>query len=86
MPCWQVFEEQDDAYRESVIPPRCGARVSVEAGVTFGWERYTGELGLRIGVDRFGVSAPAGQLAEMFGLTPPQVLSQVREYLKDTTM
>ncbi|MCW8139386.1 MAG: transketolase, partial [Planctomycetota bacterium] len=72
LPCWEVFEEQEPAYREAVLPPACGARVSIEAGVTFGWERYTGELGLRIGVDRFGASAPASTLAEHFGLSPGQ--------------
>ncbi|MBX3468077.1 MAG: transketolase [Planctomycetes bacterium] len=81
LPCWEVFEEQEPAYREAVLPPACGARVSIEAGVTFGWERYTGELGLRVGVDRFGASAPAGALAEHFGLSPGQVLQRVREYL-----
>jgi len=82
LPCWEVFEAQDAAYRESVIPPRTGARVSIEAGVTFGWERYTGELGLRIGVDGFGASAPAPTLAEHYGLTPAKALARVRDYLK----
>jgi transketolase len=82
LPCWEVFDAQDAAYRESVLPPRCGACVSIEAGVTFGWERYTGELGLRIGVDTFGASAPASALTEHFGLSPGQVLQRVRDYLQ----
>jgi transketolase len=83
MPSFEVFAAQPQDYREQVLPPRCGARVSIEAGVTFGWERWVGELGLSIGVDSFGASAPAGALAEHFGLTPGQVLQRVRAYLKD---
>ncbi len=86
LPCWEAFDRQGEAYREAVLPPSCGARVSIEAGVTYGWERYTGDLGLRIGIDRFGASAPDTDLAELFGLTPKQVLSRVREYLKDSVL
>lgn len=84
LPCWEVFEEQDAEYRDRVLPPACGARVSLEAAATFGWERYTGPLGLRLGLDRFGASAPAGALAEHFGLAPGQVLDRVRSYLART--
>ncbi len=84
LPCWELFEEQELAYREATIPPRCGARVSIEAGVTFGWERYTGEMGLRLGIDTFGASAPMGALAEEFGLTPAKVLTKVRAYVGET--
>ncbi len=84
LPCWELFEAQPLAWREQVIPPRCGARVSLEAGVTFGWERYTGELGLRIGVDAFGASAPAEHLAVRYGLDAPSVLARVRAYLAET--
>ena len=80
---WEVFEDQDEAWREQVLPARCGARVSLEAGRTFGWERYTGDLGLRIGVDRFGASAPDTDLAEELGLSTPRVLERVRAYLVD---
>ena len=83
LPSWEVFEAQDEAWREQVLPARCGARVSIEAGITSGWERYTGDLGLRIGIDRFGASAPDTALAEHFGLTGPQVLAKVRAYLRD---
>ena len=83
LPSWEVFEAQDETWREEVLPGRCGARVSLEAGVTFGWERYTGDLGLRIGIDRFGASAPDTDLAQAFGLTVPQVQARVRAYLRD---
>jgi transketolase len=85
LPCWEAFERQDPAYKEQVLPERCGTRVSIEAGVTFGWDRYTGDMGLRIGVDAFGASAPASVLAEHYGLTPGQVLSKVRAYLDAAT-
>ena len=62
MPCWELFAEQDAAYRESVLPRARWQRVSVEAGVTFGWREYIGDRGIAIGIDRFGASAP-GEVA-----------------------
>lgn len=85
-PCWEVFEEQDADYQESVLPPSCGARVSIEAGVTFGWDRYTGSLGIKIGIDRFGASAPYADLQKIFGLTTEQVVARLRTYLSDSTI
>ncbi|MFL6845869.1 MAG: transketolase [Allosphingosinicella sp.] len=68
MPCWSLFDAQDEAYRADLLAP--GAlRVSIEAGVTLGWERYTGLDGLRFGLDRFGASAPAEDLFRRFGFT-----------------
>ena len=58
MPSWELFALQDLAYREQVLPPAVTARVSIEAGVTAGWERWVGDRGRAIGVDRFGASAP----------------------------
>ena len=72
----QLFDEQDAAYRENLIPPDT-LRVSIEAGTTFGWERYTGESGLNIGIDRFGASAPADALFEKFGLTAGAIVPQI---------
>ena len=86
LPCWEVFDAQDEDYRDSVIPPRCGARISLEAGVTLGWDRYTGSMGLKIGVDTFGASAPLSALAEHFSLSPGQVLQRVRGYLEASTI
>ena len=85
MPCTAAFDAQDAAYREDILPDvsnRDILRVSIEAGTTFGWERYTGLHGLRIGLDRFGASAPAADLYEKFGLTVPKILSRVLEQLK----
>jgi transketolase len=81
LPCWELFSEQDDAYRDEVLPPSVHARVSIEAGVTFGWERWVGEAGTSIGVDRFGASAPYQRIYEELGLTPEAVVDAVRRLI-----
>jgi len=85
MPSTELFDAQPDAYREDILPDvsnREILRVSIEAGTTFGWERYTGLHGLRIGIDRFGVSAPAKDAYEYFGLTPEAVATRVLDHMK----
>jgi transketolase len=85
MPSTELFDAQPDAYREDILPDvsnREILRVSIEAGTTFGWERYTGLHGLRIGIDRFGVSAPAKDAYEFFGLTPEAVATRVLDHMK----
>ena len=77
MPSWHLFSEQDDAYRESVLPAEVTARVLVEAGSTFGWSRWTGG-GRSVGLDRFGASAPAEVLYERFGITAEAVVQAVK--------
>ena len=81
MPCWSLFDRQDVAYREEVLPAGLQARVAVEAGVTFGWERYTGGLdrGAVVGIDRFGASAPAVDLRKEYGMTVEHVLEKARK-------
>ena len=81
LPCWELFEEQNAAYRDEVLPPAVRARVSIEAGVTFGWERWVGEHGASIGVDRYGASAPAPRIFEELGLTADAVADAVRSLL-----
>lgn len=81
MPCWENFDEQDSAYRDSVLPPSVSARVSVEAGITFGWEKYIGSKGKSVGIDSFGASGPAEQLFEHFGITAPRVADAVKSLL-----
>ncbi|MFN2100866.1 transketolase [Altererythrobacter sp. MF3-039] len=76
MVCFELFDEQDESYRNEVIGHDV-LRVSIEAGTTFGWERYTGIAGLNIGIDRFGASAPAGDLFEKFGFTAGQIVPQI---------
>ena len=82
MPCWETFEAQDAAYRESVLPAAVGARVSVEAGVTFGWQRWIGDRGVAIGVDRYGASAPGKTVMEKLGLTAQHVADAVRRLIQ----
>jgi transketolase len=77
MPCWSLFDAQDEAYRADVLPHDAGLRVSIEAGTTLGWERYTGIAGLRIGLDRFGASAPAEDLFERFGFTSAAIVPRI---------
>ncbi|MBN8500471.1 MAG: transketolase, partial [Sphingomonadales bacterium] len=75
MPCWELFDAQDAAYRADVLPPDT-LKVSIEAGVTMGWHKYIGD-GLAIGIDRFGASAPADQLYSYFGLTAEAIVPQI---------
>jgi transketolase len=85
LPCWERFEVQDQAYRDSVLPPSVRKRVTVEAGVSMGWERWAGDEGAIIGIDHFGASAPAGTIFREFGFTADRVaeagLAVVREGL-----
>jgi len=78
MPSWRLFMEQDPAYREAVLPPEVRSRVSVEAGTTLGWERWIGDRGASVGIDRFGASAPWTVLYEKFGITTERVVEQAR--------
>ena len=89
MPCTERFDAQPRDYREDILPDvsnREILRVSLEAGTTFGWERYTGLHGLRIGIDRFGVSAPAPDAYAYFGLTPDAVATRVLDFMKQRGM
>jgi len=81
MPCWELFEQQDESYRLSVIP-KIKNRVAIEAMVKFGWERWIGEDGLFIGMHGFGASGSDKQVAEKFGLTLPKVVANIRGWLK----
>ncbi len=81
MPNFIRFGMQEREYRDSVLPPGLKARISVEAGSTLGWVRWVGDEGVSIGLDHFGASAPAGVIAEHFGLTPEAVAERAREYL-----
>jgi transketolase len=85
MPCTERFDAQPWDYREDILPDvsnREILRVSIEAGTTIGWERYTGLHGLRIGIDRFGVSAPAHDAYDHFGLTPEKVATRITDCMK----
>lgn len=81
MPCWELFEEQTAEYRESVLPRDRWQRVSVEAGVTFGWREYIGDRGLAVGIDRFGASAPGELVLEKLGINPENVADTAKRVL-----
>ena len=81
MPSWDLFEAQDDAYREAVLPPHIGARLAVELGATQGWDRYVGARGAVLGIDRFGASAPAQTLLREYGFTVDNVCARARALL-----
>ncbi|MFW5967154.1 MAG: transketolase [Persicimonas sp.] len=81
MPSWEVFEAQDDDYKETVLPSGVPRRLAVEAAATFGWERYVGSEGAIHGVDRFGKSAPAEVNFEKFGFTPEAIAEKARKLL-----
>ncbi len=78
LPCWELFAEQDEAYRDSVLPAAIKARVSVEAAATLGWERYAGPEGANIGMHGFGASAPAKDLMREFGFTPEKIAAAAK--------
>lgn len=77
MPCWEIFESQDEAYKASLIGGDLGIRVSLEAGVELGWHKYIGLDGIAISMDSFGASAPASMLAEEFGFTADRILERI---------
>src|SRR5207244_891727 len=81
MPSWELFDRQDQAYKDSVLPPSVRARVSVEQASTLGWERYVGSTGRAIGMRTFGASAPLKELQKKFGFEPGRVVSAARDLL-----
>lgn len=85
LPCWEVFEEQDQAYRDSVLPPAVTKRVTVEMGSVFGWERYAGTGGAIVGMRTFGASAPLKDLLKLFGFTTDAVYQAAKRQLAGGT-
>ena len=83
LPCWERFEAQDQAYRDAVLPPSVRRRVSIEIGVTLGWDRWVGDEGAIIGLDHFGASAPAGTIFEHFGFTVDRVADVGRRVVRE---
>ena len=80
--CWELFDEQEDSYKKSVIGDSSALKISIEAGVTTGWQKYTGANGLNFGIDRFGESAPGKDVAESLGLVPSKIASSIRNYIQ----
>jgi transketolase len=82
MPCWELFDQQPQSYRDTVLPPIVRARVSIEAAAPFGWERYAGLEGAIIGVTDFGASAPGAVVMAEFGFTPERLVETAKRLLK----
>jgi transketolase len=83
MPSWEIFDRQDASYKETVFPSSVTARVSVEMASTFGWERYVGLKGRKVGMHRFGASAPLKDLLKFFGFTVDAVEGEARKAIAD---
>lgn len=83
MPSWEIFEQQDAAYKESVLPSSVTARVSVEMAATFGWERYVGLKGRKLGMHRFGASAPLKDLLKFFGFSADAVVAEAHKVIAE---
>lgn len=79
--CWELYEEQPQSYKESVLPAKVKARISVEAGSSFGWQKYIGEAGRHIGIDHFGASAPGPKVYEWAGITKTNIINEAKELL-----
>jgi transketolase len=77
IPSWEIFDRQDEEYKNSVLPPEIEVRVSVEAGGTMGWERYVGCQGASVGIERFGASAPGETVLDKLGINPENVANTV---------
>jgi len=84
MPCWELFEAHDDAYRSNVLGPG-SVRVAVEAAVRFGWDQYLGDSGCFIGMSGFGASGPADQLYKHLRITPGAIIAETRALLAFAT-
>ncbi|RYF95167.1 MAG: transketolase, partial [Chitinophagaceae bacterium] len=81
MPSWELFELQDEQYRNTVLPPNARKRLAIEAGVTFGWYKWVTSDGDVIGIDRFGLSAPGEEVMEYFGFTISNVCDRARKLI-----
>jgi transketolase len=81
MPSWELFDDQDAAYRDSVLPPSVAARVSVEQASVFGWAKYVGRDGESVGMRSFGASAPLKDLQREFGFTAERVIEAAKSQL-----
>jgi transketolase len=79
LPCWELFDAQPADYRAAVLLPTVTARLAIEAGASFGWQRYTGLRGASLTLDRFGASAPAEEVFRELGFTVENVVAQARK-------
>ena len=83
IPCWELLDEQDKNYTSSIMLKECKKRISLEAGVTLGWEKFTGIDGINIGVNEFGESAPGQDVAKHLGFVKEKIISRIKDYLNE---
>jgi len=83
IPCWELFDQQSEEYKNEILTSNCRKRVSIEAGTTLGWEKFVGQNGLKIGIDNFGLSAPGVDVAMQFDFTKEKIKSRIEGYLND---
>jgi transketolase len=84
LPSWDKFLKQDIKYRRQIIPPQVKARVSIEMGSTLGWEKFVGDYGIAIGIDKFGASAKGDKIIEEYGFTTENVVKQIKSLIEVT--
>jgi transketolase len=82
-PSWELFEKQPESYKETVLPKYIKARISVEAGVKQGWERYTGDQGSSVSIETFGHSAPLNVIMDKYGFSSPNIINQAKKVLEN---
>jgi transketolase len=82
LPCWELFQSQPASYRDEVLPPECEARISVEAAVSQGWERWVGSRGDTVSIEHYGASAPGATVLEKLGINPDNVAMRARALLQ----
>src|SRR4051794_33490233 len=82
MPCWELFEAQPQAYRDEVLPPEVGARLSIEPGVELGWKKWVGDRGDSVSIEHFGASAPGNTVLEQFGYTVENIAARAAALLE----
>jgi transketolase len=82
MPSWELYEKTTQRYKDAVLPPQVTARVAVEAGISMGWERYVGNSGAVIGINRFGASAPGALVLKKYGIKASAIVSKAMQLTK----
>jgi transketolase len=82
LPCWELFADQPQDYRDEVLPPDVRARLSIEAGISFGWERWVGDAGASVAIDRYGASAPGDEVLSRLGFTVENVVGRATALLE----
>ena len=82
MPCWEIFDQQSDHYKDEILTHNCKKRISIEAGTVLGWEKFVGKDGLKIGINEFGFSAPGKDVAQKLNFTKDVITKKIEDYLK----